>query len=183
MFPFSAQLSLDEYAGPVFGEKEATQVFVAKRPVVSRIQFVSATYMRSNTQDVLVSIENEEQKISETAVNASLFPDNGWVMLDIPPAFVQMGREYRLRIRSPQSTPSNAIAIRYSPAGTGCLRRYGTLWRNGTHAVLTLAKRRRDRVYPHAPKPIASPIRSGSKPSRLPFHPCTSMPPQDVLAL
>ena len=117
--PFSAQLRQDEYVGPVFGEMEAGQVFVAKRPIVSRVGFVAATYMRTNTQDVRITIEDEERKIAEIAANSAQFKDNGWVILDIPPASIEVGREYRLKVRSPQSTPTNAIAVRYSPEGTG----------------------------------------------------------------
>ena len=95
--PFITQLRQDEYAGPLFGRVEAVQAFIAKRPMISRVGFVAGTYMRTNTQDVLVSIEDQTGKIVERAANPARFEDNGWVLLDMP-APITVGREYRLKI-------------------------------------------------------------------------------------
>lgn len=117
--PFAAQLLQDRYAGPVYGSYEAAQTFIAKRPFLSRIGFVAGTYKRMNSNDILVAIESPDRKIVEGTVNSVTFKDNAWVSLDIPKTPLEIDREYVLKIRSPQATPENAIAIRYSLAGKG----------------------------------------------------------------
>lgn len=117
--PFASQLGQDEYIGPIFGRQDASQTFAAKRASISRIKFVAGTYQRQNSRDLLVGIEGRKGPLVRAVVSPSGLEDNAWVSIDVRKTALELGQEYALTVRSPRSTPTNAIAVRCSPSGQG----------------------------------------------------------------
>jgi sulfatase maturation enzyme AslB (radical SAM superfamily) len=118
--PFCAQYSQDSYVFPVGGPNEVSQNFIASRNSVSRIKFVPGTLERRNSCDVVVAVEDGTGTLTSGKINAASLVDNAWTTVKVPRITLDVGREYRLVIRSPES-PGNhdCIAVRCSEKGDG----------------------------------------------------------------
>lgn len=117
--PQAAQYGHEAAIGPICGAAEATQMFVAKRDSVRHIRIMFATYMRANTHDIEVLVENDTTTLTQAKFSSVDLADNSWVEIEVPEARLVPGARYSLRVRSPASTGENALALRCSSHGEG----------------------------------------------------------------
>lgn len=117
--PFAAQYGIDVPIGPICGPYEISQTFVAKRQRVRKAKLNLATYLRENTQDVEVAIEDEHGVVTSITYNPRQAQNNKWVLFDLPEANLEVDKEYRLVVRSPTSTGYNGVALRCAIEGSG----------------------------------------------------------------
>jgi hypothetical protein len=104
----------------IWGERFISQSFVAPRNGLNRIDVLFQTYERPNSHDVIVSLLEilpdashpwQGPVIFEQIFNAATLPDRSWHSFEFASIANSAGKTYLINIRSPQSTPGDAITV------------------------------------------------------------------------
>lgn len=112
--PYMAYETGDYYGVTVpLIENKISQVFTVSADELDSMEFMVATYARSNDVDINISIiENDTDKlIYTTTVNAKNFKDNDWVNVDLEKTEVEPGKVYRAEFTCEGASADNCITI------------------------------------------------------------------------
>jgi hypothetical protein len=101
-------------------DNDIRQSFVATADDLNRVEVYLQTFFRQNTHTVTLNVVElppdasplaEGVLRSQTQVNASTLPPQGWYAAEFEPLPNSAGRRFVLQLESPGSTPGDAITV------------------------------------------------------------------------
>ncbi|MCA8972072.1 MAG: radical SAM protein [Planctomycetes bacterium] len=111
--PQFAQYRGDRTLGPIARRTEVAQSFVAKRDTLRRIRLQFATYARTNTKPIDLSVETDAREpVLQLQVDPRDLVDNAWHDVQVPVTTLRPGRDYRIRLASRRSNGNDCVTLR-----------------------------------------------------------------------
>ncbi|MDQ3707562.1 MAG: YfhO family protein [Chloroflexota bacterium] len=104
--------------GPITGDAQPGQTFVATRNNLMRVRVFGATYARQNVGQLVFHLKDSPdapQDLATVQVDTSQLKDNAYWDFDFPPIPDSMGRTFYFYLESPDAPELQAVTAHFSP--------------------------------------------------------------------